>query len=82
MLHEHKSINFTWIFCEKYQVFSFKTNGPLPSAVQKLCEITKLLKRGLDQGSPNHIGFSIKYQICGSPVSVNSFMARARMLES
>ena len=54
--------------------FFFKTNGPLSSAIQKFCEITKLPRCGLDQTKPNCIGFSMKDQIDGSPVSVNSFI--------
>ena len=73
VLHEHKIINF-WSFWEKYQEFFFKTNGLLSSAVQKLREITKLPRHRLDQRKPNYIGFSMKNQINGSPVSVNSFM--------
>ena len=74
MLHEHEIISFTLIFWEKYQVFSFKINGPLSSAVQKLREIIRLPRRGLDQRKPNCIGFSMKDHNDGSPVSVNSFM--------
>ena len=63
----------TWNI-EKYQEFSFKTNGLLSPAVQKLREITELPRRGLDERKPNYIGFSMKNQVDGSPVSVNSFM--------
>ena len=47
---------------------------PVIRCTKKLREVTKLRRSRLDQRKTNCIGFSMKHQIDGSLLSVNSFV--------